>query len=842
MTIKSKIIQYAEFNPKIKVYLSLYVALSFCVSFSLFAQENKTVKGEGSVFGNVKENLTNSIIEFATVSLFNISDSSLVTGAVTDINGDFKVVDVPYGNYYAKIAFIGYKALIINDILITKTAPDYNVSEISLENFSQNMDEFIVVGEKELVEVKIDKTVYNVSKDPASQGGNGLDVLRNLPSVDVDVEDNISLRNDKSVQILIDGRPSPISASQLLKDIPATLIEKVEVITNPSAKYNPEGMSGIINVVLKKEKAVGLNGNVNASIGYGTVEKHNGSLNINYRKKKLNVYAMAGLYKWSGHNGGPMERTYNLNDSTYYQNFTVDNDFEARSYWYLAGIDYFLNKKNTFYLVVTGWNGWNGSDHKYRYDFMDSNKVLQNYSNRHTDNKNPYYGGRINAGWQRQFNDDGDHTLDIDITHVINSNERRDSTKEDFFLANNDINGLSELQNTSMKTEGNYTTLTIDYELPINDSMVFEAGIYFDIQNMIKGFYSESNKDSLSVLSSDDHLNNTMNFSQNVNALYFTLSKQYKSLGIKIGTRLENVTVKPKLVNTNEEFNKSYTSLFPSVYFSYKIKKASELKLSYSRRINRPNSWEMTPFSSYSDPFVLSVGNPDLDPEYINVYEFGYLFQGTKITLTPNIYYRQITDKKTWFASVAETGVATYSVNNQAKLNIVGAEVNLRYSPFKWWRITTTLNIYQSTFEDLNIDGSPNEINNGWSFQLSSSKTFKKGLSIKLDGRYRGKDKGLQGITLPNYDVALAIMKKVFKEKGSISIRFTDLLNTQMYQFESVDLGGASYTDKWEWESQTVFLSFSYSFGSMKEADNKKRSKKTISAEDNFSTGTEKGK
>lgn len=794
------------------------LVLFLCFTFVSIKAQSGTLKG------NIVDERTRSAVEFATISLFTVSDSALITGAITDSLGHFEINELDNDSYYAKIGFIGYKTMTVNSVAISKANPVYDLGTFPLPSFSKNMDEFNVVAEKELVEIKIDKTVYNVSKDPASQGGNGLDALKNLPSVDVDIEDNISLRNDNSVTILIDGKPSPIPASQLLKNIPSSLIEKIEVITNPSAKYNPEGMSGIINVVLKKEKAVGFNGNTNLSYGYGdgNLPRYNGSLSLNYRKKKLNIYGRMGLFQGAWGGKGTTNRIYNTNDSLFYQDLNFDRKNSYAGFNYSAGIDYFVNDGNTFYIEFDGWNGGSEGLTNNQYDFFDNNRVLQNYSRRITDRSNTWGGLDVNVGWQSEFDEDGEHTLDFDFDFSKNSDKSSSKINESFFLVNGNETGIPEVQNVSNPGVDYEFEGAIDYVLPITDSLEIEVGIITTITDAQKDFNSESN-DSLGSILPDLNLNNEITFKGNVNAAYFTIGKQFKKIGIKVGSRFENVTNKINLINTNEEFTKHYNSFFPSAYLTYKLIEKHELKLSYSRRVNRPNEWEMNPFPSYTDPFSLRIGNPDLDPEYINVYELGYLFQGEKWTLTPSAYVRQVVDKKTNFSEVNSEGIVISTYNNLGKLLVTGFEFNVRYSPFEWWRLNGTVNYSQSTYSDLNLAGTSNTNISGSSLQLSSSFTLKKGLSIRANGYYYAKNKSLQGTTFPRYSVNLGVNKKVLKDKGSIGVRVNDIFNTQEYKYESNDLGGYSNKTYNKSYSRVFYLSFSYSFGSIKMDDSGRR-------------------
>jgi outer membrane receptor protein involved in Fe transport len=794
----------------------------------------------GLIFGKIIDQSNHNPVEFATIAVFKVEDSLIVNGAIANIEGEFEVEDIPLGNYYVEIDFIGYTKKIINHISISEKNSEFDIGTIQLESFAKNMDEFNVVDEKELVEIKIDKTVYNVSKDPASQGNNGLDMLKTIPSVDVDIEDNISLRNDNSVKVLIDGKPSPIPASQLLKDIPASLIEKIEVITNPSAKYNPEGMSGIINIILKKEKAVGFNGNINGSIGYGNTARYNSSLSLNFRRKKINIYGNIGLYKGEWSSIGNTNRTYLTTDTLYFQELTFDRSGSYTSLWYSGGFDYYVNDKNTFYLEASGWGGAGSNLFNNHYSFLNGKNELQSYSDRVSDGASNYSGQDINIGWQKEFDKDGDHTLDFDFDFSKSVDDGNNNIAEHFFLSDDTETGIPAIQNT--KTPGIDYEFEgyIDYVLPVNDSLEIETGINTTITDAQREFYSESN-DSLNVIFPDVNLNNEVTYQQTVNAAYVTIGKQFKKIGVKFGLRGENVTTKIKLINTNEEFNKQYTSIFPSVYLTYKLIKKHELKLSYSRRINRPNEWEINPFASYSDPYSLRIGNPDLDPEYINVYELGYLFQGDKITLTPSAYVRQIVDKKTQFSEINNEGILISTYNNSGRLLVKGVEFITRYSPYKWLRLNATLNYSQSKYSDLNLMGTPNTTIDGWSLQLSSSLTFNKGLSMQIYGNYFAKKISIQGTTLPRYGVTMAVRKKILKDKGSLSIRASDIFNTREYNYMSTDLGGYSARSNSKWASRTIYLSFRYSFGTIKMNNNERRESNKSSSGGSLGSGNQNG-
>lgn len=792
---------------------------------SIFSQQT------GQLKGLVKDVVTEKPIEFSTVSVFKNSDSTLQTGAVTDIQGMFLIDQIPYGNYYVKIEFIGFAPLIVNDIIISETAKLVDLAEIKLAAFSKNMDQFEFVDEKELMETKIDKKVYNVSKDISVQGGTGLDVVKNMPSIEVDEQEKISLRGDKGVQILIDGRPSTISPAQLLKQIPASSIEKIEVITNPSAKYNPEGMSGILNVITKKDKASGFNGSVNGGYQYNRNHGYNGSLDLNYRKNKISINSNAGVYKSYWKSNSYENRTY-FNDTLYTQEILGRGFGDGYNYWFNLGFDYYINKKNTFYVQTNSW-GWRGIYSGIRrYNYIDNTNEIQSYSNRISDNDNDNSGYGITTGWQTQF-DTEEHKLDVELNFYRDNESNTSQNIQDYYFSNS----INQKQNTSEKGPGNNLDFKADYELPITDSLLLEAGIRNTYSDNFVDFFSESAIQNNPFVA-DTNLNNVFEYKQNVSAVYAIFGKQYKKTGIKVGNRFEQTIVNTKLVNTNEKHDQNYFSWFPSIHLSYKIAEQNELLFNYSRRINRPESWDVNPFTSYNDPYDLSRGNPKLKPEFIDVFELSYLKFWEKFNINASSYFRQVNDKHQWITRLIDNNVFFSTTENLSKTQITGGELALGYNPKKWWKMNGSLNIWSS-----NLNNASSELNQntyGWTTNFSSNFTLPKKWSLNTRVRYSGKQRSLQGYNLSNYNVSFSVSKQLMKEKARITLRFDDIFWTQRWAFESNNLNGFSYYSNSQWSSRSVNISFSYNFGKMN-YDSQKRQSKDSSAGDDLKIGGGEG-
>lgn len=811
-------------------YIQFFIFSLFfvCGDTILFAQSEEN---KGVVSGVVKDKSLQSSIEFATVSLFKTSDSTLVTGGITSVTGTFEIIKVPVGNFYVKVDFIGYEPSFFHNINITNENTLIDLGEINLASFAKNMSQFEFVDEKELMEVKIDKKVYNVSKDIGVQGGTGLDVLKNMPSVDVDDQDKVSLRGDQSVQILIDGRPSTIDAAQLLKQIPASSIDRIEVVTNPSAKYNPEGMSGILNVIMKKENARGMNGNVGLGASYNGDPGYNGNLGLSFRKNKINVNTNFGYHQGVWSYSGVSDRNY-FSDTTYTQTMTDFGASKNLNLWYSGGLDYYVNKKNTLYMEISGWNGMGDRFDNNHYDYYDEDKVRQSYSDRLANTGDYYRGNDMNVGWQTQF-DSEEHTLDVDIDYEVNTSDGDNDNNEHFNLSNGMEYKNPRAQNTITKNKNTELDMKADYVLPINDSLTLELGTRTTIENIDNDFYSES-LNSFNVFKNDTNLSNVFFYEQSVYALYATLGKQFKKFGIKLGSRLENTIINTELQNTKQKSNQNYLSLFPSAHLSYKANEKNELQLSYSRRINRPNTWEVNPFASYTDPYNLWQGNPNLKPEFIDVYELGYLRFGDKINFNSSVYFRQVNGQKQSITYLNENNIFVTSNQNLSTTYIYGGEASIDYKAYKWLKINNTNNIWTANINGANTNSTSQTY--GWSSQLTANFTYEKSWSFQLRGQYSGAQVTYQNKTEARYSLNASISKTVMKEKGRITLRVNDIFKTQRWANESVNLGGFSYRNDRRWASQSINISFNYNFGKIN-YDSQKRDVKNNDAGDNLNIG-----
>lgn len=780
----------------------------------------------GAIHGIVSER-ENMPLEYATVALKSSEDSSLVTGTITNSEGVFFLEKIPYGTYFLEVDFIGFESMAFYDITLSKEQPSYDAGTVILTT-GEELTELQVKGEKSLMENHIDKKVFNASESEVSKGGTGLDLMRTVPLITVDENDNILLRGDANVTIFIDGRPSAIPVSDLLKQIPGSSIDKIELITNPSAKYDPEGTSGIINIILKKEKMAGFNGSLNSSVGYGVFHKTNHSLTLNYRNKKWNISSTMGISDRKIWFGGTLDRDVLLGDTTWDR--LRQTDYGERANTGLngsLGADFFLNDKNTLYLNYSINHGQNDGERLVKYTNVDDYENPVGYSERLGIIDVPSNNQTANLGWQKTFNKPN-HTLDLDINLSSYVSYADEKLTHDYYQNGNIA--ATAFQNTISDNLFDTYLGKLDYVLPINDSTKLEAGFHFTHRHADIDFYSASGVNP-ETITPDTAIINQFRYTQDVYAPYLTFSKQFGKLSFKAGLRAEQTNTLSHLVTTDNKFTNDYFMLFPSAYLGYKFNETTEMQLSYGKRINRPEEYQLNPFTNYSDPLVLQTGNPFLQPEVIHVNELNFTKYWEKFNINASGYYRFINNLIR--RNLSYDGVqSTVSYANLGKSNLYGGDLILTYSPVKSVRIMSTTNIWNTATKDPEFSNGETINLTGLSSSLMISGRFGKGWSTQLWSSITPRQTALQGTIIPNYGVGLSIGKSILNNKGRLTLSVMDVFKTRRFGFEGTPLPDYTFNSYRRWESRSAYLSFNYSFGKVVQGKKKRELKDNDSSDD----------
>jgi len=804
----------------ILIFLSLITHISFSQS-----------KGEGIVSGKIVDKTSQNPLEYVSFRLFSVKDSSVVAGVYTDAEGKFTLEQIQKGNYYGKLTFSGYETKLIDDISITTSIPVVNLGTIKLDlDKTITFGDVEVIGTTDVLKAGIDKKVYNVGEDLSVKGGTANDVLNNIPSVEVDQDGRIMLRGDGSVTVLIDGRPSSLSGSNgksLLDALPAGSIERIEVVNNPSAKYDPDGTSGIINIVLKKNKLRGFNGLISGNVGSGDLTGGNvfdGTASLSYRSSKVNVYGSYSARYLEGYrnNYSYLTQHYTSDSSLSIKQIRLGTDVNAGQ-TFKIGSDFYLKARNVIGISMTGNVGIRnrtGEQWNYTYD-ADSNRLA--LWNRNSDDPSNQQNFDFNINYKFDLKEDrGNLIIDVNQSmgkeNILGYYDQTQYSADSIQLGN--YSTRQQLDNTE---KNNITSGQLDftYLFPkINSRM--ETGVKTIFRQQTVNTYSES-LDTLGGSFVEDTLANfDYAYDEQIYSAYFIFGQQRGKFKYQGGVRTEKAYQIPNLISDTIRIVNDYLNLFPSAHVRYSLTEKSELSLSYSRRINRASSGNLNPFTSYADPYNLQRGNPYLQPEYINSYDLGYTNEMKKSTLTASVFYRQTTGMITRVKEFYENNTSAVTFANIDESRSVGIEAILIVKPYKWWRNSLAFN--GNYIEYLDADQATFWNKNGfnWNMKYSGSVEFwKRTMSVQLNATYNAPRFTIQGTAQRRGPIDISV-EKTFKEgKWSLGMRVSDIFNRQGF-YMTVNQPTIEQNSSFKWLTRRYYLNFSYKFGKL-EISNKNK-------------------
>lgn len=821
--------------------------LQFVTSFALFFMFTSTYSQERpqgerqqgdrpqskkiTVTGKIVEKESNQPLEYCSVALINSKTNKPTAGGMTDEKGNFTFEASP-GNYIVKVDFISFKPLEIKDKTITE---DTNLGVIKLQNDATQLQEVEVRAEKTTVEIKLDKKVYNVGKDLMVKGGTVSDVLDNIPSVSVDVEGNISLRGNENVRVLIDGKPSnAINITEALKIIPADAIEKVEVITNPSARYDAEGGGGILNIVLKKGKTSGTNGTFMATTGYP--DNHGVSGTINFKDTEFNVFTTQSYnYRSNPGNAFTDSRYLNTDNTTKsYVNETRENDRLNKGYNGNFGMDWFLDKSTTWTNIVNYRRSSGDNEDNVLQDNFDQNYVYGYTRNRINNEISKSENIEYTTNLTKNFKKDG-HKLTIDGSFSKNKDDNSALITDT--VTNAPTVGLDQTVNNQKQKRNLIQT---DYVLPIGKKSQFEAGYKGDFSELVTDYKVISN----GVVDTD--LTNTLEYKEKVNALYTQFgTKFFNKFSVLLGMRWEDSNIDVNQLQTNSFTNKKYNNFFPSAFLTYEISEKSSVSLSYAKRIQRPRGRFLNPFGGLSSNTNTFVGNPNLNPAFTDAFDLGYLKRWTKLTLNTSLYINKTTDSFQFVRNPTGEIINGVQVIQSSPINLAteyraGFEFTLNYTPYKWWRLNSNFNFFRvetqgdySYIDNLNNVVYQNLDNtaNTWSTRLSSKVTLPYKIEWQTNMNYNGPQTTRQGKNLGTFAANLAFSKDILKDKGTLAFNISDLFNSRKRIMDTYLSGVVDSHSEMQWRERQFTLSFTYRFNKPK--NEKEKPKRTQQQDDN---------
>lgn len=777
---------------KSKLPKKIVLILSFiCVQF--IHSQNPSIK----VFGKVIEGNTNVAVEYATISILDKESNKPITGTITSENGDFEL-KTDANNFYIEVSFIGFKTKTYKSFKIENRKID--LKTITLIEDNEALGEVLIRAEKSQTEFKLDKRVFNVGKDLSSTGAGALEVLNNVPSVNVSIEGEVSLRGNQGVQILINGKPSVLASADgnALGSITADMIEKIEVITNPSAKYDAEGTSGIINIVIKKSEKKGLNGS--ASLNIGIPNSNSFGLSLNRRTEKFNLFSQIGI----GLRTYPTKSETINNDLV---NGTIinsigDGNFDEKFSNILVGIDYHINDRNV--ITLSGSYAYEVEDQNSlaNYDEIDdTNTTIENWlRNETTEATNPKL--RYELQYKKDFKRHKDQSL---LISALGSSFKKDQSS---VYTNTTLLGTNE--NIEQETRTDYAledyTFKLDYVHPFLDKYTIETGSQYVINNVSNDF-EVNDLISGSIVNNPD-LTNIFDYDQKVLGIYTTAAYEGQKWGLKIGLRLENTNFDTVLINTNETNGDDYTNLFPSAHSSYKINDNFSIQIGYSKRIKRPGLRDLNPFSNIRNNFSISMGNPDLLPEYSDAFEITSIHKIGKASLNFSLYNRLTTDvieRVTTF----KNNISTSIPENIGENTTTGIEFNGKYAPLNWLSLNGDFNInyfnrdgvFENTFFDFK--------GNKWSSRLTSQFKLPADFDVEISGDFRSKYKTVQREVSSNLFMDLGVRKKILKGKTILNISIRDVFASRIDERVTTQSEFYLYNKR----SRGRFITFGISYG-----------------------------
>jgi len=770
----------------------LFIFLTAFSSLALYAQNI-------AVSGVVVDEDRNEPIPFATVALLQAGSNEILSGTTTDIDGKFELTaDNP--SIKIQISFIGYNVKVVDAPAVAARKMDFGI--VLIQSSTLGLDEVEIVGERSEMEFKLDKRIFNVGKDISSTGMGALELLDNVPSVNVDIEGQVSLRGNSGVQILINGKPSVLADPEgnALGSITADMVERVEVITNPSAKYEAEGTAGIINIVLKKGEKRGLNGSITGNTGIPDNHSLGGS--VNYRTENFNFFTQFG----AGYRSLPRFReSENLDLTTGNKLVSKGTEFRNEAFYNITlGADYYLTERDV--ITLSGSFAFEDEDQpsETEFSFFGENGQLESQwlRNETTEAANPKY--QYDFNYTREFADSKEHTLQFSSLGNFFGKETS-SFFENTALLDAEIDPNQRTQTDFFERR---FLFQLDYTKPISERWSVEAGSLYEIKNVGNDFAVFNEVDGAFI--PDSNFTNNFEYSQNVLGVYGTVGYEAKGWGVKGGLRVENTDLQTLLTNTNEQNVQNFTDFFPSFHTSYKWNDRFSMQAGYSRRIYRPRLWDLNPFFTIRNNFNIRLGNPDLLPEYSDSYEItGILLLG-KVSLNSSLYYLYTTEKieRVTFSEDNRNVTIPINIGTQDK---VGWELNGKYKAVDWLSFNGDFNwgyfSRNGDFEGQNFDFADDQ----WTTEVTAKFKFTNGIDFEVSGNYQSGFETIQGNQSGFAFANMGLRKKFLKGKIVANFAVRDIFNSRIREsftrqpdFTAYDLSqrGTFYT-----------LGISYGFG-----------------------------
>ena len=802
----------------------------------IFAQtkpDGKKIK----ITGVIIEKVSKQPLEYATITFFNTKNPKIIGGGITNAKGEFDITLSP-GNYTAKAEFISFKA---HEIKAQNYQENTALGTIALDEDATQLKAVEVRADKTSIEIKLDKKVYSVGQDLMVKGGTVSDVLDNIPSVSVDVDGAVSLRGNNNVRILIDGKPSnAVNIADALRLIPADAIDKVEVITNPSARYDAEGGGGILNIILKRGKNQGFNGSMIVSAG--TPENTGVSGNFNVKNKESNLFTTLGYNKSNGP-GNTKINQENFDDNgdlVSYIEERRENHRKREGFNGNFGIELYLDATSSWTNTLSLRKNNGGNPENVTYDIYSPSSAFEKRE-RNTYLNRASQDVEYNTNYIKKFKKDG-HKFTIDGAFSVNRDLENSNIYGNGILP---IASFISSERTTNKQRQSRNLIQADYVLPFGKQSQFEFGVRGNYATLISDYKVEEDLLGNNNFTINTQFTNTLEYKEYVNAAYTQIGTKIKKLSVLGGLRFEDSKIQINQLVTQDYNTKKYNNFFPSAFLTYEFNENTSVSLNYSKRINRPRDRFINPFSSYSSNVNLFVGNPDLDPALSDAYDLGFLRKWSKITLNTSLY---INNTKNSFQVIRkERGdlidgipVIVNTPFNLATDNKLGFEFTLNYTPYKWWKLNGNFNYFSNktdgSYTYIKTDNTTETIDlyntsSTWFTRLTSKISFPYKVDFQLNGTYNAEQKTAQGKNKANASMNLALSKDVLKDKGTIAFNVSDVFNSRK-RINDLSTANVNSYSEMQWRERQITVSFTYRFNKQKNEREKTKRENDNGGED----------
>lgn len=769
-----------------------------------------------SITGKIS-NKENKALASIQITLTNANDNSVAKIEITDVDGNFAIQNLKEGNYKVVIDDMDYSPYQSETITLNAANPRANLASIVLTPKSAtDLNEVVIKKKKPFVENKIDRTVVNVDAFITAAGGDAMDVLEKSPGIIVDQNGTITFKGKSGVQVFIDDKPTYLSGAELeayLKSLPASTLDKIELMTNPPAKYDASGGAGIINIVSKRSKARGFNANLTSRFSQGKRSGNRQGLNFNYMENKIRVFGNVGYGENNPLNDLFIFRKFKNTDgstnSLFYQNSDIDTKIKSTNA--RIGMDYYASDKTTIGFGLSGVLRNNNQFSDVRSEVTDANSVLDSSIVANNLNKQKFKNGGINFNLRHELDSLGQR-ITVDLDYLKYDTASRQTFNNYIYQPDNSLSSQDQLKGY-LPSDLNIYGLKTDYTLPFKDGSTFETGykVSYTQTDNIADYRDVINGEEIPNYSTSNHFK----YDEIINAAYVNFNTNYKRFGIQTGLRVENTESRGNQLGNVEQaaskFKRNYTNLFPTVYVQYKLDSIgnNQLVVNYGRRINRPYFQDLNPFISPLDKFTFYSGNPFLNPSFANNYELSYRYKGMFST---TLSYGSSKDDINETIEIND-GIYYSRPGNIGKSEYFSLNANLQLEFTKWWTANTYTEVTHSKFrsklytEDLNTSGT------FWVFSMNNSFKFNKGWSAELSGNYQTDIVSAQFVLLSRSNINIGVQKKLLQDKATIKLSANDIFYSNMNNgiIKNLQNTDANWTNKLD--SRFVALTFTYSFG-----------------------------